>query len=642
MKNIFLYLIFSFTILFAANAQDLSTKDKKATKLFHDAEGFVRQRNFNAAIDLLRQAIDRDPNFVEAYLKLGSLHKATGNEELAKKCYVKAVDLKPNAKELLSAYFLVADFYFKEGNYEKAKSYFEKVLSFNPTDKNMVAVSENQLKKCDFGIEAMKHPLGFKPIKMDTVTINQFFMNGYPVLTADQQNLIYYKRSGPKVSDDEDIVISHRVNGGWSQPASISPKINTDYNEGAATLSGDGKTLVFASCNRQDGIGSCDLYISYKTGEDWSVPVNLGTNVNSNVWDSEPSISADGKTIYFSSERNGGVGFRNKDIWYTTRNDRGEWEQAKNLGKPINTEGNEVSPFIHANGTTLYFSSTFHPGMGGYDVFYTRKTYNGVWGNPVNVGYPINTHIDDATFFITPDFKKGYYSIYEKKPMQFVPSYIYEFDLPEPLKEKNVSTYAKGTVYDAVTKKTISASIDLIDLKTNQRIQSVNSDPVTGQYLIVLTEGSEYALYANKEGYLFKSISFNYTGGSSFNPFTLDIYLDPIKQGSTVVLNNIFFPSNSYQLEEKSKTELEKIVSFLKNNPKINIEFGGHTDDVGSDKDNQVLSEKRAKAVYDHLIANGIPAARLKFKGYGETKPVAPNDGEENRQKNRRIEFKIL
>jgi OOP family OmpA-OmpF porin len=184
--------------------------------------------------------------------------------------------------------------------------------------------------------------------------------------------------------------------------------------------------------------------------------------------------------------------------------------------------------------------------------------------------------------------------------------------------------------------------VELVDLKTQKIVESVKSDSVNGDYLIVLTEGSEYALYVSKPGYLYKSIFFDYKDPQNFNPLSLDVYLDPIKAGKAVVLNNIFFATSSYALEDKSKTELDKIVNFLKLNSKVIIEFGGHTDDVGSDKDNLELSLKRAKSVYEYIINKGIPAARLKYKGYGETKPVVPNDSEEHRQLNRRIEFKIL
>jgi OOP family OmpA-OmpF porin len=492
---------------------------------------------------------------------------------------------------------------------------------------------------CIFAEEALKHPLTFNPVLMSN-KINKYFIHAYPVLTADQQTFIFSKRDGPQLTDDEDIVVSRKVNGEWSDPVSISDKINSEFNEGACTMSADGKVLVFVSCNRKDGLGACDLYISYKKGNDWTIPLNMGPTVNSTAWDSEPTLSADGRTIYFTSERGGGMGLF--DIWITTMDESGNWTKARNLGKPVNTEGKEVSPFIHANGNTLYFSSNKHPGMGGYDIFYSHKVDSITWTEPVNVGYPINTQMNDASVFISADSKKGFYSVYERKDMRFNKALLYEFDVPKELQEQKLSTYAKGTVYDADTKQKLGAKVELVDLKTQLVVQSTKSDSINGDYLMVLTEGSEYALYVSRPGYLFKSIFFDYKDPKNFNPLTLDVYLDPIKAGKGVVLNNIFFATNSYALEDKSKTELDKIVNFLKLNSKVNIEFGGHTDDVGSDKANLDLSLKRAKSVYEYIVSKGISAARLKFKGYGETKPVAPNDSDENRQLNRRIEFVIL
>ena len=636
----FRILVFLFFILTGMNvtAQELSSNNKRAILLFHTSDEFIKRRDFEGAKDQLYQAIEKDPGFVEAYLKLGSIHKLFQDNEKAKKCFQKAADLKPNSKELAGAYYTLADIYFNERNYETAKKYFDMTIAVNPDDKDLLEKAKRNGGSCLFAIDAMKHPLDFKPVMMDK-TINNFYAQAYPILTADQQTMIYYViRTGDRNAKG-DIMVSKKENGVWSHPVSISDNINSEADEGAPSLSSDGKTLVFAACNRPDAIGGCDIYISYKEGEEWSKPINLGSSVNSSTWDSEPSVTADGKAVYFSSERKGGIGKR--DIWFSRMNDKGEWSKAQNLGDVVNTKGDEVSPFIHANGTTLYFSSNYLPGMGGYDIFYTKRK-DSIWETPKNIGYPVNTSDHDGTFFITADSKKGYYSVYEKKVMINPPAYIHEFDVPVEIQEKNKSTYAKGTVYDAVTKNKIGAKIELIDLKSNQVIQSLSSDKINGDYLLVLTEGSEYALYISKEGYLFKSIFFDYKTPSVFNPLTLDIYLDPVKQGASVVLNNIFFPTNSYELEGKSKTELDKIILFLKSNPKVSIEFGGHTDDVGSDQANMELSQKRAKAVYDYLVKAGVDAVKLKYKGYGETKPITPNTSDENRAKNRRIEFKIL
>lgn len=625
-------------LFFQTLSAQYSSTDKKAVKLYQEADVYIKQRNFDKAKELLESAVHKDPAFVEAHLRLAGIYKLYADGDNARVHFEKACELKPDSRDLAGAYYIVGEYYFNDGNYEKAGEYFGRTLKVNPADKKLVANAQSNLEKVAFGIEAKKHPVSFKPVPLSD-TINRFYINAYPVLTADQQTLIYYKTDGASRTDDGDIMISAKKNGRWMPPVSISDKINTQFDEGTCTMSADGKVLVFSSCNRPDGLGSCDLYISYRNGDEWSKPVNMGPTVNTSAWDSEASLSADGKTLYFASERKGGVG--QEDIWMTRQNDKGEWMQAVNAGKTVNTPGREVSPFIHADGQTLYFCSNHHPGMGQFDIFVTSRQ-DSSWSAPRNLGYPINTHLNDVTIFITADNKKGFYVIYEKQGMKLGQCKIYEFEAPREIVSPNISTYAKGNVYDAETKQKLEAKIELIDLKTNKVIQSVSSDPKNGNYLVVLTQGQEYALYVQKDGYLFKSVFFDFKNPKDFNPLTLDVYLDPAKTGKSVVLNNIFFASNSYSLEDKSRTELDKIVFFLQKNPKLNIEFGGHTDDVGSDKDNLELSLKRAKSVYEYITGKGIPAARLKYKGYGETQPMLPNNSQENRQQNRRIEFRIL
>ncbi len=636
----FFFSLTLFTVLLSGNlfSQSLSSTNKKALQHYQAADSWIQQRKFEDAKKELYASIDKDPNFYEAYLKLGGIHKLFGDKEKARNAFKKAAELKPNYKPLAGAYYVLADYSFTEGQYEESKKYYEMVLAVKPDDRLLIQQSERGSNNCAFALEAKKHPLDFKPIKM-AAPINNYFVQAYPILTADQQTMIYYVIRTSERNAQGDIMISKKENGVWSHPISISDKINTPMEEGAPSLSADGRTLVYAACNLPDVVGGCDIYVSYKEGEEWSAPLNMGREINSTSWDSEPSISADGRTLYFSSERPGGQG--GYDIWHSRLVKDGAWSKAQNMGLDINTKGNENNPFIHANGSTLYYCSNSLPGMGGYDIFFTKKKEN-EWSYPKNIGYPINTADNDGTLFITVDGTKGYYYIYDKKKTQNPPSVLYEFDIPKEIQEENKSTYAKGTVYNALTKARLSAKIELIDIKTNQVKQQVTSDPVTGEYILVLTEGSEYALKISKEGYLFSSSFFDYKSPKDFNPLALDIYLTPIKSGASVVLNNIFFENNSYELEDKSATELESIDLFLTLNSTVSIELGGHTDDVGSDAANIELSQKRAKAVYDHLLTVGIAPSRLKFKGYGESKPVVANTNDENRAKNRRIEFKIL
>jgi outer membrane protein OmpA-like peptidoglycan-associated protein/tetratricopeptide (TPR) repeat protein len=612
--------------------------NRKAIKLYEEAELLFKQRQFEGGIALLQKAIEKDSNFADAHLRLASAYKTMGKIPQSYYHLEKAIGLKPASKEMGPIYITIGEHYLSQGKYDSAEVLLKKAVNYVTTG----IPHENAHRSLDmikFAKEAMKDPLTFTPQKMDN-RVNKFYMQAYPVLTADQNFFIYSERPGDKYTDDEDIVISERKGESWGEPKSISPLINTDQNEGTSSISGDGKTLVFTSCNKKDGLGACDIYISYKTGEEWSTPLNLGSKVNSAQWESEPSLSADGRTIYFSSDRKGGYG--GEDIYYTTLANDGTWSTAKNIGKSINTRYREVAPFIHANGKTLFFSSTGHLGMGGFDIFYSKLT-DSSWSSPKNVGYPINDFKNNNSIFIAPDNRKAYYSVDESDGNKYTRAFLYSFDLPIELK-RNIdnSTVAVGKVFDAVTRKELGAAVELVDLKTDRVVQSVKSDPINGAYVIVLSEGAEYALYVYKEGYLFKSVFFDYKNEEELNTVALDVYLDPIKAGASVILNNLFFATNSFALESKSKTELKKISNFLKQNPNTKIELAGHTDNVGGHDANIALSEKRAKSVYDYLVTLGTAPSRLVFKGYGETKPIAGNTTEENKQKNRRIEFKIL
>ena len=433
------------------------------------------------------------------------------------------------------------------------------------------------------------------------------------------------------------VISSKNTDGSWSDPESISDNINTKFNEGTCTISANGRTIIFTSCSGRSSMGSCDLYISYKLGDQWTDPENMGININSRNWESQPSLSADGRILYFVSDRSGGYGKR--DIWKSQWVD-GQWTKAANLGPTINTAEEEVSPFIHVNGQTLYFSSKGFPGMGGYDIFFSEWQSN-KWTVPNNLGYPINTSDDQVSLFITANGKNGYYS-YELKGPNTYKSLLYFFQVPEAIRVKNKSNYIAGKVLNVATKKPLQAQVELFDINADSLRATVTSDSLTGDYLQILTDGSEYALYVSKPGYLFESLRFDYQVSQDREPILIDIYLQPIKSGIASTMNNIFFEVDKYEIKQKSRTELNKTVMFLQTNPSVRIEIAGHTDNSGNDSHNRQLSLNRAKAVHQFLIDQGINTKRLTYKGYGSTLPVAPNDSGKNRQLNRRIEFKIL
>ena len=465
-------------------------------------------------------------------------------------------------------------------------------------------------------------------------TINFLNAQFFPVLTADEETLIF---SGMTAEREENIYTTHRIKGGWDVPEQISKSINTPDNEGTCAISADGRTLVLTACNRPDSFGGCDLYISHKEGKDWSTPQNLGDAINTRERETQPSLSADGHTLYFSSDRRGGVG--KDDIWVTTLNAQNKWTEPKNLGNVINTPDEEIAPFIHDNGHTLFYSSNGLPGMGGYDIFITKRL-DTTWSEPQNIGYPINTVAEQVGLFISANGKNAYYTD-DNTDKAKGRSLLYTFALPESLKNQITPTrYAKGKIFDKKTGKALASTIELYDLKTQEKVSEYTSDATTGAFLAVLNKGSEYAFYVSKPDYLFKSLSFSIT--DSTTSVNLDIPLEAVEKDRVETLNNIFFKTGEFNLDEKSKVELNRMVDFLNKNKNLKIEISGHTDDVGSDQANVELSKKRATAVLEYLEKSGILQDRLTAKGYGKTKPVVPNNSETNRQQNRRIEWRVL
>lgn len=634
-----LILFFSFTLLFltafSQSKEELNTVSAKAKKYYLKAQSEASKRNYSEAQSLLEHAIAKDKNFTEAYFLKAVIFNAYGERDSAANNYRKVIRISPDRSKFQKAYFFVAFNEFEKGNYQEAKDGFEKYLFFLPTDKRLKRIAKEKIQNCEFALDPNNSNINIEPQKLPEI-LNKFKYQYFPVLTADEEYIFFTARDDVST---EDIFVSRFYNGEWVQPQSVSPTINTPaYNEGTCTVSGDGRTIVFTSCNSPGGRGRCDLYISMRKGSKWSKPVNMGPKVNSKYWDSQPSLSADGRFLYFSSDRPGGKG--RMDIWVSARDKQGRWQAARNVGAPINTPGEEFSPFIHPSNKVLYYATDGYDGFGGLDLFYSIREKN-YWKQPKNLGAPINTWKDEIAFFVTADGKKAYFSTNEKDKSG-KRSFIYKIELPKRLQLQYKSYSLKGVVYDKKTNKKLGAAIDLIDLKEDAVEQSVESDPTNGEYLIVLTEGSDYGLFVAREGYLFESVNFNLENSDPKGNLNLDIYLTPIEVNATTVLHNIFFDFGKSTLREESLAELEKLIEFMTLNKTVKIEIGAHTDDVGSHENNMLLSESRAKAVRDFLTKNNVPLDRLTFKGYGETKPKVSNDTEENRQENRRIEFKIL
>lgn len=640
-RNVILLLSFTAISLGTNIAQSpLSSKSSKAIKLYQEALANYNLLYYREAIKNLKSAIEADKKFIEAYILIGEISMDNGQEKEAIRDFIESIQLNPDFSP--SVYFNLSQLEFNNGIYEDALIHVKKFLSYTIISDKSKKSAETLLKSCEFAIKAIKNPVPFNPINLGP-NINTKYDEYWPSLSADEQTLIF-TRQLPKNPDkpyvfwnlQEDFYFSTFENGQWTTAQPVGPPINTPGNEGAQSISADGKFMVFTGCGREDGYGSCDLYFSKKQGDEWSVPRNMGPPINTSAWETEPSLSADGKTLYFTSNRPNGKG--GMDIWKSTLNDNGTWSEPVNLGDSINTPFDEKSPFIHPDNKTLYFSSNGWPGLGRFDLFVSHKKDDNNWSTPKNLGYPINTNFDEEGLIVNAKGNKAYYSSTREGQGG---RDLFSFEIYNEIRPDPVS-YMKGKVFDAETNFPLKAHFELIDLKSDTLVMDAWSDAIDGSFLICIPSGKDYALNVNKKGYLFYSDHFTMTVGDFTKPFLKDVPLQVIKVGEKVIMRNIFFDFDSYTLKTESKSELDKLLIFLTDNPNLQIEIRGHTDNTGSGEYNKKLSENRALAVVAYLINNSIDSKRITSSGYGDTQPIADNNTEDGRALNRRTEFKVI
>ncbi len=623
-----IFLLFAFQAGWAQTKY--SSNSRSAIKNYERARYLLDLNNFSEAITELSDAIKQDKKFIEAHLLLADVYRVTFDYLKAKETYKTAFSLDPTFAP--DRYYYYAESELKTGDYESALKHYRTYKSQGNPSIEKIVLTDKYIIDCEFAMKAIKNPVAFKPENLGA-NINTTHDEYLATITTDESTLIFTRQ----IDRNEDFYRSYKEGDDWTKAEYLSNNINTpSYNEGAQCLSPDGQFLFFTGCNRPDGLGRCDIYVSQKEGKGWSKPVNLGFPINTKGWESQPSLSADGKTLYFVSDRRGGVG--SYDIWKSTIGADGQWEMPVNLGDKINTAYDEQSPFIHPDNQTLYFSSNGWPGLGNKDLFISRLDSSGHWGLPKNLGYPINTYGEESGLTINARGTKAFFS--SNNFSGYGGFDIYSFPLPEEIRPIPVN-YAKGIVYDEDSKARLGALVDIIDLKEAKSVYTTYADKVDGTFLAPLSNGIEYSVNVSRDGYLFYSENFSIEKNQTGKPLVLDVPLQKIAKGKKVVLKNIFFDTNKFDLKTESKTELKKLIDFLKENPKVAIEISGHTDIVGDDQLNLVLSQNRAKSVYNYLIAHDVDAKRLSYKGYGKTSPLADNNTEEGRALNRRTEFII-
>jgi len=611
-------------------------QNSKVETMFREAAGLYDINEYDRALESIDKCLKKDPWFLEAWDLKGQILLADSQFIPALELY-KEISVKDPGFRF--AWYEMARISFEMQKYEDAWIYsqtaLEKFKGAEPAEKRKV---ERIAQNANFARQAIQHPMPFNPVNLGA-NVNTALEEYHPGLTIDGKYLFYTQRDGKAsmYEQDEDIFRAERIGGNYKKGMNLGGPINSPENEGAFSTSADGQYLFFTACNRPGGVGSCDIWLAMLQGDEWKGPFNLGKPLNSKDWDAQPSLTADGITLYFVSSRPGGYG--GSDIWKSTFGENG-WTSPENLGPEINTPDDEQFPFIHPDGKTLYFSSAGHPGMGQSDFFFSRLSEDGTWSQAINLGHPINTSGDEWNLIVN---RTGDTAFFASNGIEggFGGMDIYSFVLPEGARPQKVS-YVKGLILDDATSKPLSAKVTLTGLEAGKTYLSTNSNRKSGSFLATLQSGKSYAMNVQAEGYLFHSEHFELKGENSADqPYMLEVRLKKIQAGQTLVLKNIFFDTDKYDLKKESYTELEFLLKLLKSQEGMTIEIGGHTDNQGSADHNRILSEKRAKAVYQYLIEQGIDAGRLSYKGYGITRPIADNNTEEGRAQNRRTEVQI-
>jgi outer membrane protein OmpA-like peptidoglycan-associated protein len=647
-------LIFSF--YFPVFSQ--TNENESLRKKFEDAESYFNSDLFARAIPGYQAILDAQPDNYNMYFKLGYCYLNSPSEKNKAQAYLEKASTsvsdkykensfkEKNAPVLTWLYLGKAqhiNYKFDEAliSLDKFKTYL------TPEDKELMRMTEQVISWCKNAKVLVAAPVNMK-VENIGGQLNSAFPDYSPVVTADESQMFFTSRrpntTGGKIDirDNmyfEDIYSATRSDSGWGNVKNVGPPVNTDGHDATIGISIDGQKLFMYRDDKGDG----NIYTSDLQGDKWMAPVKLNENINSSKWEGSVSESADGNTLYFSSEREGGFG--GKDIYKSKKLPNGQWGKATNMGPSVNTPFDDDAPFIHPDGITLYFSSQGHSSMGGFDIFYCSLNDSGNWSKPVNMGYPINTTDDDIFYFPTADNRRAYYSSFRSDG--YGEKDIYMLTLPEKT-EAPLAVYS-GEMTSVLGGVPEGATITVKDNATGEVVGIYTPNSSTGKYLFILPPGKNYNIAYEAEGYLFQSENLDVTDSSSYRLIHKAIELTPLRVGEKTTLKNIFFASGSALLKPESKPELIKLELLLKKHSKIIVRINGHTDSQGADEMNMKLSQKRAESVRDYLMNEcNIPAERVRALGFGPKMPVAINknkDGSWNRAGmalNRRIEFEIL
>ncbi len=675
----FLFVVFNsvFAQEFELNKDEFSNKeDYKIAKDYNkEAEGYYAtgRATYPKALELYLKIVKMIPNNAVLNYRIGNCYLYSVQKVKCIDYYKKAYQINPNVSP--DILYVLAMGYHLSCDFDKAIEYYNKFRNQLPPKElqEKRVEMDRRIEECNYGKELIKNPVR---VFIDNLgpNVNSAYRDYAPVISTDESVLMFTSRRpdtyGGGIDEDdglyyEDIYISYFDGKNWGQAKNVGKPLNSNTNDATVALSPDGQQLMTFNGKLNGG----DILLSNLKGTEWSSPSDgpLSKNVNTKSWESAASFSFDGKTLYFVSDKEGGYG--KHDIYVSHWDmEKERWGEAQNLGAVINTQYDETGVFMHPDGRTLYFSSTGHKRMGGYDLFKSEMKDDGTWGEPENLGYPINSPDDDLFFVLNASGKHGYYSTVQDDSYGDYDIYMITFRGPEkspvlqnednllanvePVSESVIEeavevktmrlTILKGTVKDALTLNPVEAQIEIVDNVKNEVISTSSSNSSTGKYVVSLPSGRNYGIAVKATGYLFHSENFDIPAATNYQEVTKDILMNKMVVGSKVILKNIFFDYAKATLRSESFPELDRLVKLLTDFPNTRIEISGHTDNQGSLQTNQKLSENRAKAVVDYLISKGIASSRLEYKGYAYFQPVATNDNEEGRQQNRRVEFKVL
>jgi len=613
---------------------------KKAYELYLEAVRAANAQRTNEAKTLLREATRMEPGYEEPWILWGkiTLREKAYDELLEIGRAIEQSKKLPVPAKAWGQYFQGKAF-AAQMRYDSAEKVLRRfvITSIEGVPRKLYEEGAQLLEQSTHAARLMRSPV---PLRLENLgpAVNSPYEEYLPSLTADGRRLYFTSRRAkasqppnPLTGPDEDLYWCEQdEDRRWQTAQPVGPPINTDRNEGAAFFSADGQWAFITLCDRPDGLGRCDIYFSELDGDKWRPPKNLGPLVNSSEWESHPSLTHDRRRLYFASSRPKGLG--GSDIWYTEwRN--GAWQPPVNLGSTINTPGHEYSPMIAADGRTLYFASDYHPGMGGMDLFVSYLTDTG-WTAPKNLGYPLNTPSDEQTLCVDAAGRIAYIAL--ERPEGLGKSDIYGFTLWPEIRPERPASYVRGRTYDKVTQAPLAAQIRIVDIDMRDTIRLLAANKANGEFLTSLPLRSRYALLAEAPGYLFYSQHFDLR--ETDTAYEILVPLERPKKGSAIRLRNVFFEFDKADLRPESEIELMEVVRLLKCQPRWKVEIQGHTDSIGAANYNLQLSQRRAEAVRQFLIQQGISADRLFARGYGSQKPIASNATEEGRALNRRTE----